>query len=248
MFSIRRQLVASIMAVTLAGFASATAQAQPESGSGPSGPAGDGQAQAQEPNRVAFTKESLPQLLKQLGYTVTEKSFPNGRLYWQIVAQVNDWRFTVNVLPMVNQDKNQEKITCLMLSSDLGRKVNPQAGAQDLLKLLQWNHQAAYLMYFAYNADTGHVTFQRPYVFPDAAPEEMRAMFNDFFKNIRETYPMWNSLSGGTVAPAGNGTPAANAQAPAQPAAAKNITGTTWTGNENLPGFGKLTFVFRANG
>src|SRR5262245_48805164 len=111
MFSIRRQLVASMMAVTLIGFASATAQAQPDSGSGPSGPAGGGQTQ--EPNRVAFTKESLPQLLKQLGYTVTEKSLPNGRLYWQIVAQVKDWRFTVNVLPMVGQDKGQEKITCL---------------------------------------------------------------------------------------------------------------------------------------
>ncbi len=246
MFSIRRQFVAGIMAVTLFGFASATAQAQPEPvGSGPSG---GGQAPAPKP--IVFTKESLPQMLKELGYTVTEKSIGNGRVYWQVVAQAGDWRFTVQVLPMVRQDQNQEKITSLLLSSDLGRKISPQTGAQDLLKLLQWNHENAYIQYLAYNAQSGCITFQRPYMFPDATPDEMRRLFEDFFKCTRETYALWNSLSGGAAAPAGNGAPApaGNAQPPVKAATVQNIAGSTWTGNENLPGYGKLTFVFRANG
>ncbi len=237
MYRIRQLLVASIMTVTLTGAASA----QP---SGPSGPLPSGGAPTPQPNRVVFTRDSLPQLLKQLGYTVNEKTLPNGGLYWQIATQSEGWNFTVNVLPMVQQDK----ITSLLLSSDLGRKVSPQAGAQDVLKLMKYNHDQAYLLYFGYNAQTGCVTAQRPYVFPDASPEEMRLVFNDIFKSIRDTHAIWNPLGGAAQAPAPalNGGPAPNANPPVQLVA--NIVGTTWNGSENLPGFGKLTFQFRAGG
>src|SRR5947207_546869 len=102
MYRIRRQLMVGILAVTLVGIASARAAAQPGPlGSGPSSPSSSGGAPMPQPNRVVFTKESLPQMLKQLGYTVTEKSVGNG-VYWQIVTQSENWTFTVNVLPMVN--------------------------------------------------------------------------------------------------------------------------------------------------
>jgi hypothetical protein len=190
-------------------------------------------------------------MLRQLGYTVTEKAVGNGGVCWQIVTQSENWSFTVHVLPMGSNDK----INCLLLTSDLGRKLSPQTGAQAVLKLLQWNHEQDYLIYFAYNAQSGCITAQRPYLFPDATPEELRATFDDFFKTIRDSYAVWNPLSGGAAAPAGNGNPGPGnpgpgngGQAPEQPAAAKTIAGTSWTGSENLPGFGKLTFVFRAGG
>src|SRR5262245_66100754 len=160
MYCIRRQLVLGIMAVSLAGATAASGRGQ----SGPSGPAGSppaAGAPAPQPNRTAFTRESLPQLLRQIGYSVTEKTVANGGVYWQIVTQSETWSFTVQVLPMMNQDK----ITSLLLSSDLGRKVSPQTGAQGLLKLLQWNHERGYLDYFAYNAQSGCITAQRPYLF-----------------------------------------------------------------------------------
>jgi hypothetical protein len=241
MYRMRRQVVAGVMAVTLVALGAGSARAQPA----PVGSSSPGGAPPPQPQRVAFTRDSLPEMLKQLGYTVTAQSLANGKLYWQIVAQSGDWRFTVRVLPIVHE----EKIVSLLLSSDLGRKISPQAGAQDLLKLLAWNREHAYLAYFAYNAQSGCITAQRPYQFPDATLDELRWVFDDFFKGIRETYPLWNPLSGPTPS-AGNGGPApagTPAQAPPQPAA-NDITGSTWTGTENLPGYGKLTFEFGANG
>jgi hypothetical protein len=144
----------------------------------------------------------------------------------------------------------EDKIVSLLLSSDLGRKITPQASAHGLLKLLQWNREHSFLAYFGYNAQSGCITAQRPYNFPDASLDELRWVLDDFFKGIRVTYAMWNPLSGAAAAPADNGTlvPAGNPpQAPGKPAA-KNLAGSTWTGNENLPGYGKLTFMFSANG
>src|SRR5262249_13650144 len=259
MYCIRRQLVLGIMAATLAGTTAASARAQ----SGPSGPSGSppaAGAPAPQPNRTVFTRASLPRILRQIGSPVPEKAVGNGGVYWQIVTQSENWSFTVQVLPMGNQDK----ITSLLLSSDLGRKLSPQTGAQGLLQLMQWNHERGYLDYFAYNAQTGCVTAQRPYLFPDATPDELRSHFEGFFKVIRETYTLWSPLSGGAAAPAANANPGPGSpgpgnagqmpgnagQVPQQPGAvnANSIAGTTWTGNENLPGFGKLTFVFRAGG
>jgi hypothetical protein len=231
-----------IMAVTLAGIASARAAAQPN-GTGPSSGPAAGAAPMAQPNRVVFTRESLPQMLKQLGYTVTEKPFASG-VCWQIATQSEGWNFTVQVLPIVNQDK----ITSLLLTSDLGRKISAQAAAPALLKLLQWNQEQAYLIYFGYNAQSGCITAQRPYTFSDASLDELRFIFDDFFKTIRATHALWNPLSGAAAAPAANGGPApaaTPAQAPAQQA---NLAGSTWTGSETLPGFGKLTFAFRAGG
>jgi hypothetical protein len=243
MYRIRRQLFVGIMAVTLACVASARALAQP-GGTGPTGPAPSGGAGApQTPSRVAFTAESLPQMFKQLGYSVTEKSSNNGT-HWQIVTQSENWNFTVNVLPMVNQGK----ITSLLLTSDLGKKVSPQAGAQDVLKLLQWNQEQGFMFYFGYNAQSACVTAQRPVNIPDASLEELRFVFDDFFKAIRTYHPVWNALSGAAPAPAANGGPAPNGKQPQPVEPQMNIVGTTWNGNENLPGFGKLTFAFRANG
>jgi hypothetical protein len=229
------------MAVTLVALGSASGRAQTE----PVGASSPGGAPPPQPQRVAFTKDSLPEMLKQLGYSVTEQSLPNGKLYWQVVAQSGDWRFTVRVLPIVHE----EKIVSLLLSSDLGRKISPQAGAQGLLKLLEWNRDHAYLAYFAYNAQTGCISAQRPYQFPDASLDELRWVFDDFFKGIRETYALWNPLSGATPA-TGNGGPAPAGnppQAPAKPVG-KNLADSTWTGSENLPGYGKLTFEFGADG
>lgn len=230
-----------VLAITLAIAGSTRAMAQPATG--PSGPSAGGTPPPQ-PNRVAFTRESLPQMLKQLGYTVTEKSTANGALYWQIVTQSENWTFTVQVLPMVNQDK----ITSFLLSSDLGRKVNPQAGAKDVLKVMQWNHEMAFLMYFGYNAQTGCITAQRPYMFADASLDELRFIFNDYFKNIRDTHAVWNPLGNAAPAPADNGKPTTNDKPAPAPEAPANVSGTTWTGSENLQGYGKLTFVFRAGG
>ena len=244
MSRIRRLLSVAIMTVTLTGFVSARAMAQP--GTGPSGPAPSGGTPASQSNRVVFTADSLPKMLKDLGYTVTEKPAPNGGVYWQIVTQSENWNFTVQVMPLVNQDK---KIAAILLSSDLGRKVSPQAGAQDVLKLLQWNQEVGLVVFFGYNAQSGCVTAQRPHIFPDATPEEMRIIFDDFFKTIRGTHAIWNPV-GAPAAPAGNGGQAQNGK-PAEVAKEKepaNITGSTWTGTESLPGFGKLTFAFRANG
>jgi hypothetical protein len=244
MYSIRRQLTVALFAVTVAAIASAKVLAQ----SGPvSAPQPDAAPMQQQPNRITFTKENLPQLFKQLGFTVTDKTTPNGA-YWQIVTQADGWSFTVQVIPMMNQDK----ISCLLLSSDLGKKVNPQA-AQDLLKVMQWNHQGAYLMYFGYNAQTGCITAQRPYVFNDGSVDEMRQLFQDYFKTIRDTHVLWNAPSSApAAAPVSTGTLTPISPAPAKPAPAAaepaNVAGTTWTGNENLPGFGKLSFVFRAGG
>jgi hypothetical protein len=186
-------------------------------------------------------------MLRQLGYSVTEKSTANGNVSWQIVTQAENWSFTVQVLPMVNQDK----ITCLLFTSDLGRKISPQTGTQALLKLLQWNHERAYVAYFAYNAQSGCIAAQQPFLFPNASLDELRFQLEDLFKMIRSTHPLWSPLSGDAAAPAGNGVPApaGNAgQAPQQHTAAKNVAGSTWTGSENLPGYGKLTFAFRAGG
>jgi len=235
MYRIRRLLIVSVVSLALAGMASSSALAQTGPSSGPSSGGNPPQ-----PNRVAFTRESLPQLLKQLGYTVTEKTFPNGAIYWQIVTQSENWTFTVQVLPIVNQDK----ISALLLTSDLGRKISPQAATQDLLKVMKWNHDNAYLMYFAYNEQTGCITAQRPYQFPDASADELRIVFDDLFKNIRNTHGLWNPLS---AAPAGNGSPAPTDKPAPVAGGPVNVNGTTWTGTENLPGFGKLTFVFRAN-
>src|SRR5215510_13376520 len=218
MYRIRRQLVVGIMAVTLAGIVSARAAAQP--GTGPASAPSSGGTPAPQANRVVFTKESLPQLLRQLGYTVTEKPANNG-VCWQIVTQSENWSFTVLVLPMVNQDK----ISSILLTSDLGRKINPQNGGQDLLKLLQWNQEQAFMVYFGYNAQSGCVTVQRPYIFPDASIEEMRLLFDDFFKTIRDTHGLWSPLSGAAAAPAGNAP--APAGKPAQTEKPANITGST---------------------
>jgi hypothetical protein len=244
MYRIRRQLIVGIMALTLAGIASARAAAQ-SGPTGPSSPSPAGGAPMPQPNRITFTRDSLPKLLKDLGYTVTEKTLANGGLYWQVVTQSENWSFTVNVLPMVHQDK----ITSILLTSDLGRKISPQTGAQELAKLLQWNQEMGFLVYFGYNAQSGCITAQRPHIFPDSTLEEMRFVFNDYFKAIRDTHAVWNSLSAAPAAtPAGNGAPAPNAK-PAQPVELKsNIVGTTWTGTENLPGFGKLTFTFHTGG
>jgi hypothetical protein len=246
MFRIRHQFLMGILAATLVGITSTQTMAQ----SGPSGPAASGGAGAPQSNRVVFTKESLPQMLKQLGYNVTEKQTANA-LYWQVATQSENWNFTVNVVPMMNQDK----IICILLSSDLGQKLPAQANAQELLKVMQYNWNQAYLVYFGYNAQTGCITAQRPYIFNDASPDEMRQMFNDFFKSIRDTHAVWNAASN---APAANGNggntgaPAATPQPVAAPAPVANnpvkVVGTTWVGNENLPGFGKLTFVFHATG
>ena len=239
MYRIRHLLVVGIMTVTCVGIASA----QPGS-SGPSGPAPSGGSPAPLPQRVAFTRDSMPQLLKQLGYTVTEKTNANGGVYWQVVTQSENWNFTVNVVPMVHQDK----INGLLLTSDLGRKVNPQAGTQDILKLLQYNQELAYLIYFGFNAQTGCLTAQRPYSFPDASIEEMRLLFNDYFKTIRDTHPLWNPVAGGAAAaPVNNGGPAVNNN-PAPAPVVANVSGTTWNGSETLPGFGKLSFIFRPGG
>jgi hypothetical protein len=207
-------------------------------------PSGGAPTPTPQPSRVAFTKESLPKLLKDLGYTVTEKSAPNGAIYWQVVTQSEGWNFTVLVLPMVNQGK----ITSLLLTSDLGKKVNQQAGAQGVLKLLQWNQELGFMFYFGYNAQTGCVSAQRPLAISDASPDEMRLVFNDFFKTIRDTHALWNPLSGApAAAPAAGGPAPAGTPAPA-PVVTASIAGSTWNGNENLPGFGKLSFVFRAGG
>ena len=241
MYRIRRQLIVGIMAITLACIASARVMAQP-GGTGPTGPPPAGGAPApQQTNRVPFTMESLPQMLKQLGYTVTEKSTANG-VYWQIVTQSENWSFTVNVLPMVNQGK----ITSILFSSDLGKKVSPQAGAQDVLKLLQWNQEQCFMFYFGYNAQSGCVTAQRPVNIGDASLEEMRFVFDDYFKAIRTYHPVWNALSGAAPAPAVNGGGPVPADKPARAARPGEHFGSTWTGTENLPGFGKLSFVFRA--
>jgi len=242
MYFIRRQLVLGVMAVTLAAATAVSAQAQ----SGPSGPVGSPPAgtPAPQPSRTAFTRESLPQMLRQLGYTVTEKAVGNGGVMWQIVTQSDNWSFTVHVLPMGNKDK----INCLLLTSDLGRKVSPQTGAEALLKLLQWNHEQAFVVYFGYNAQSGCITAQRPYLFPDATVDELRSQFDDFFKTIRDSYAVWNPLSGGAAAPVGNGNPGPGNGQAQQPAPTNNIAGTTWTGSENLAGFGKLSFVFRTGG
>src|SRR5262245_49491974 len=139
MYRIRHLFLTAITTLSLAGVASSPVLAQ----SGPTGPSPSGGTGSPQPNRVVFTKESLPKLLKDLGYTVTEKT--SGNLtYWQVVTQSENWNFTVQVVPMMNQDK----ITCLLLSSDLGRKVPAQANVQDVLKVLQYNHTNAYLMYF----------------------------------------------------------------------------------------------------
>src|SRR3954452_5156920 len=154
MHHLRRQLVAAVMAVTLVALASVSARAQ----SGPVGSPSPGGAPPPQPNRVAFTAESLPQVLKQLGYSVTEKSLANGKRYWQTVTEADGWRFTVQVLPIVRD----EKIVSLLLSSDLGRKISPQAGTQALLKLLEWNREHSFMAFFGYNAQTGCITYQRP--------------------------------------------------------------------------------------
>jgi hypothetical protein len=239
MFSIRRLLFVGVLCVTLAASSRVSAQ------SGPSGPADSGGSPSPQANRVPFTTESLPKMLKDLGYTVTEKASANGP-YWQVVTQSENWNFTVQVLPMVNQGK----ITCLLLSSDLGRKINPQASVQDVLKVLKWNHEGAYLFYFGYNAQSGCITAQRPHLFNDSTPDEMRNLFEEYFKSIRQFHTVWNQLSGAAAAPANNGGPApAATPAPAPaPQAVVSVAGSTWSGTENLPGFGKLTFVFRANG
>jgi hypothetical protein len=236
MFRIRHSFLMGIVAASLVCITSTGAMAQ----SGPSGPSPSGAAGAPQSNRIVFTKESLPQMLKQLGYTVTEKNSGNV-VYWQVVTQSENWNFTVQVMPMMNQDK----ITCILLTSDLGRKIPAQANAQEVLKVLQYNHAQAYLMYFGFNAQTGCITAQRPYIFNDASSEEMRQMFNDFFKSIRDTHAVWNAVSNAPAA-----APAATPTATPQPAADNvvNVAGTSWTGKENLPGFGKLTFVFRAGG
>jgi hypothetical protein len=240
MFSIRRLLLVGVVCVTLTSGAANRASAQPSTGPS-SGPAASGGSPAPQANRIQFTNDSLPKMLKDLGYTVTEKASANGP-HWQVVTQSENWNFTVQVLPMVNQGK----ITCLLLTSDLGRKINPQASTQDVLKVLQWNHEGGYLFYFGYNAQTGCITAQRPHIFSDATPDEMRAVFEDYFKSIRQFHAVWNQLSGAAAAaaPANNGGPAQVAA----PQAVANVAGSTWSGTENLPGFGKLTFVFRANG
>jgi hypothetical protein len=242
MFSIRRLLLVGVVCVTLAGMTASRASAQPATGPS-SGPAASGGSPSPQVNRTVFTNESLPKMLKDLGYNVTEKASANGP-YWQIVTQSENWSFTVQVLPMVNQGK----ITCLLLTSDLGRKINPQASAQDVLKLLQWNQELGYLIYFGYNAQTGCVTAQRPINFPDATQDELRFLFDDYFKTIRQHHAVWNQLSNGGAAAANQGA-AVNADKPAPaPQAQVSVAGSTWSGTENLPGFGKLTFVFRANG
>lgn len=249
MFRIRRFLNVGVLCVVLMGITSARVMAQP--GTGPSGPAPSGGSPVPQNNRIQFTNESLPKMFKDLGYNVTEKASANGP-YWQIVTQSENWNFTVHVLPMVNQDK---KIMSILLTSDLGRKINQQASAQDVAKVLQWNHEFGFLFYFGYNAQTGCITAQRPHLFGDGTMEEMRFLFDDYFKSIRQFHPVWNQLSGAAQAPANNGGAAAAAPAnnggPA-PAPANNgqvaVAGTTWSGTENLPGFGKLSFVFRANG
>src|SRR5207253_281342 len=125
-----RSVMMGIIAVGLTVISASSAAAQ-------SGPVGDGPATnpAQPPKRTMFTYDSVPDMLKQLGYSVTEKSFTNGRVYWQIATKADGWYFTVRVVPMGQQGA----INALDLTTDLGHKVNPQASTGALLKLLQAN-------------------------------------------------------------------------------------------------------------
>src|SRR5262249_50199493 len=51
-----------------------------------------------------------------------------------------------------------------------------------------------------------------------------------------------NTSAGGNTGGTGGNNPAAGQNA------AASVSGTTWTGTENLQGFGKLTFQFQASG
>ena len=261
MNSIHRHRVATGLAILLAVIASSSALAQPHTG--PENPGAGGLAgPVNTPNRVSFTHESLPEMLRQLGYAVKEKPLAGGKAGWEIVTKADGWSYTVQVTPFGKDGK----IMCFDLTSNLGRKLSPQAGAQALLTLLRWNHEIGVENRIGYDPQSGCLTLKRPFNYPDASLEELAANFVAMFKDIRETYPLWSQLQTATAPSTTGGASVAGAPtavaanttvfptAPSAPgpvvtgAAVKSVAGTVWSGTENLQSFGKLTFQFHAAG
>jgi len=202
-----------------------------------------------------LTYQSVPQLLQQLGYTVAAKKYNDGRTFWDVSAQLDGWNYLCQVTPA----ELNGKILGLFMTSDLGKKIDTQsASAAGLLKLLEWNTKFGGQDLFGYNADTQTVVMKSRFGHGDANAEDFRIEFQGFFKSIRDTHALWSNTNGNgnvavnpTPAPAPQPQPQPQPQNTAKPTPApvvKSVANSTWSGTEQLAGFGKLTFELKADG
>src|SRR5262249_45643540 len=99
-------------------------------------------AQAAQPDPAQFEQMTAPSpagWLKNLGFTVEEKSNNLGQRYWSVQSQQNGWNYIVELSPYRN---NKGQINGFWLVSKLGKPLdtNQLPTAQTLLNILERNH------------------------------------------------------------------------------------------------------------
>jgi hypothetical protein len=207
-------------------------------------PGGSGLVRAQviqpaQPQFEQMTDEKLTTWMRNLGYTVEEKSNTQGQRYWSVQYQNDGWSYLVELSPYRN---NNGQINGFWLISKLGKPLDPNhlPTAQTLLNVLERNHTIV-PYFFSFHRQSNYLCLNYEHPYSTSHQDQIKTLFTNFFNKTRETQTVW------TVAPAPAANTAGNPGGSDKPAAG-NLGGTTWAGTENLQGFGKLSFKFNANG
>ncbi len=221
-----RTLAKILFAVALSlGCLSSTAFAQP--------PVGQQAAQYTD-----FTLQSVPQMLQQGGYQITPKTDAIGT-YW-LAANPQSGKMAV-IEPKTTQGNN---IKGLLMSATVAMLQAPLTNEQTqaINAKLMPTHS------LTYNAQTRELRVCTNFNEKDSNSQELRQLIETLFGKADLVNQMLGNQGQAAPIPAPVPVPApAPAPIPA-PVVMPNLVNTTWNGSENLGGYGKLSFQFKANG
>jgi hypothetical protein len=229
---------------------------------GPSGGAAPANSGPSVPNPAltqTLTPERLSNYLRGLGYRVEQKTLNNGSIVQAVHIQKDGWTYDVDIEHAINQK-------LFVVSARLG-EVTSQMPANQLMELLKASFKV-HPNHFNIREENGRLQLflDGPWYSSNMTETAFQGTLDRCLKDVRDTHPQWDrsrwTVGGQAVATTTNNTNppinGGNTTAPVTttsntgnvpaPAGAPKLANTTWVGNENLQGYGRLEFRFQDGG
>jgi hypothetical protein len=187
-------------------------------------------SQAQGPGNPAgvsqfkmFTIDSVPQMLQEAG--LQYQVFPGINPSWKVTNPLNANDPGIEIYLLKNP---QGQVVGLNLLS--GLKLPPAGGfTQAELTKLMHKYSALSPYVLCVHPTVGDICLTYNFCLPNSNAQELKQVVTNFARIIDKNRDVWakvGEVQNKTV----------------------SLPGTTWTGSENLQGFGTLKFQFQANG